>query len=311
MGYNVGMPILKLDRCNHFGNNENSGNARAVVCEALEERQSSDPDLNRDLTELNEYFGYESGNELADYWEEKADAYRIVDKNGKEKKLRSDAGIGFAGICKPEMAFIETLSADEIKRFMEDSGEVIMNIYEKRGMTIDSMVIQYDEGNPHIHYFGHDEKYQLGKKLGLPLKRALNDTEYPKQMRARGWDIDALKGYDVEATKDMSEEELAIYKEKHIKAKKNKKVGQSSKNYKKGLKTQLKALERDLYAKSEELRLRESNINTEVETRAKEMAKEMAAEIISKRDRKISADQRNYEINQNGVNHRQGSHLFS
>lgn len=231
MGYHVGMPVMKLDRCNHFGKkNEHSGNAKAVTCEALEERYSSDADLDREMTAENLYYGFTSGEALTAHWEQMADAYRVIDKNGKEKKLRSDAGIGFAGICKPEMDFMDSLEDDEIEKFMEDSSEVIQEIYEKRGCVIDSIVIHYDEGNPHLHYFGHDPEYKLGKKIGLKLYTALNDTEYPKQMRQHGWDIDPLTGYQ-EAIKGMTEDEITEYK-KRRKADRKKKHGLSSTEYK-------------------------------------------------------------------------------
>ena len=222
---------MKLDRCNHFGKkNEHSGNAKAVTCEALEERYSSDADLDREMTAENLYYGFTSGEALTAHWEQMADAYRVIDKNGKEKKLRSDAGIGFAGICKPEMDFMDSLEDDEIEKFMEDSSEVIQEIYEKRGCVIDSIVIHYDEGNPHLHYFGHDPEYKLGRKIGLKLYTALNDTEYPKQMRQHGWDIDPLTGYQ-EAIKDMTEDEITEYK-KRRKADRKKKHGLSSTEYK-------------------------------------------------------------------------------
>lgn len=231
MGYHVGMPVMKLDRCNHFGKkNEHSGNAKAVTCEALEERYSSDADLDREMTAENLYYGFTSGEALTAHWEQMADAYRVIDKNGKEKKLRSDAGIGFAGICKPEMDFMDSLEDDEIEKFMEDSSEVIQEIYEKRGCVIDPIVIHYDEENPHLHYFGHDPEYKLGKKIGLKLYTALNDTEYPKQMRQHGWDIDPLTGYQ-EAIKDMTEDEITEYK-KRRKADRKKKHGLSSTEYK-------------------------------------------------------------------------------
>ncbi len=222
---------MKLDRCNHFGKkNEHSGNVKAVTCEALEERYSSDADLDREMTAENVYYGFTSGEALTAHWEQMADAYRVIDKNGKEKKLRSDAGIGFAGICKPEMDFMDSLEDDEIEKFMEDSSEVIQEIYEKRGCVIDSIVIHYDEGNPHLHYFGHDPEYKLGRKIGLKLYTALNDTEYPKQMRQHGWDIDPLTGYQ-EAIKDMTEDEITEYK-KRRKADHKKKHGLSSTEYK-------------------------------------------------------------------------------
>ncbi len=220
MGFKVGIPCLKLDRQNHFGNkSKHSGNARAVVCEALEERYSSDEDLNRDLTQQNEYFfdvgneKFKSGNALCDEWEKRANEFKVIDKNGKQKNLRSDAGIGFALIIKPEKEFMDSLSLEEQEKFLDASDEVIEQILEKRGLVIDCGVRHKDEGNMHDHIFGYDPEYKLGKKLGLPLYHELNN-EYPKRMRQLGYDIDALKGYDVEKVNEMTADELDDYKKR-------------------------------------------------------------------------------------------------
>lgn len=221
MGYKVGIPCLKLDRQNHFGNkSKHSGNARAVVCEALEERYCSDDDLNRDLTQQNEYFfdegneRFKSGNSLCDEWEKRANDYKVIDKNGKQKNLRSDAGIGFALIIKPEKEFMDSLSLEEQEKFLDASDEVIEQILETHGLVIDCGVRHKDEGNMHDHIFGYDPEYKLGKKLGLPLYHELNN-EYPKRMRQLGYDIDALRGYDVEKANEMTDNELDDYKKRH------------------------------------------------------------------------------------------------
>lgn len=231
MGFNVGMPVIKLDNQDHFGETDkHAGNAEAVVKEALEERQSSDPDLDSEKTKDNVYHGERSGEKLLAKWNKEADEYRVVDKNGKQKKLRSDAGIGFAGICKPEMDFINSLSPEEQKKLLQDSEDVIRKIFEENKMVIDTVVWHWDEGAPHLHYFGHDPKYKLGKKLGLPLYKALNDTQYPKMMREKGWDVNSLKGYNLETAQKMTEDELKKYKEDHIHAKKE--HGKNAKKFK-------------------------------------------------------------------------------
>ena len=236
MGARVGMPTMKLDRCNHFGKEDShSGNARAVLCEAFDERCSSDPDLDSTKTDGNIYWqmsedgeAIESGNELADMYEKMADNYRVVDKNGKEKKLRSDAGIAFAGIIKPDSEYMETLSYVNQIQFLRDSVECIEKIYEKRGMKICGVVMHLDEATPHVHYTGYDPEYKLGKKLGLKLYRALNVTEYPKMMKSKGWDVEELTGY-LEDIEGMKEDEIQEYKAKR---RKERKSGKTSKAYK-------------------------------------------------------------------------------
>lgn len=273
MSFKCGMPVLKLDRANHFGKNyKHSGNAKAVACEALKERYCSDPDYNDLLTSQNKYYGVESGEKLYEFWAEKADQYRVKDKTGKEKKLRSDAGIGFAGIIKPEKKWINSLTRDEQIEFFEKSQEVIKKLYKDRGMILNGAVIHFDEGAPHMHYFGYDPGYQLGKKLGLPLYHDLNQ-EYPKQMKALGYDMQELKGYDTERTKGMSEDELNAYKMqfKH----KREEHGRTSKSFKKR-KTDEHL--RNARAKEEHLdALIEAGIQKGIESKAKELEAEKRA----------------------------------
>lgn len=227
--YSCGMPVMKLDRQNHFGKkSERSGNARAIVKEAWEERQSSDSDLDRSLTPDNIYFGFRSGEKLADYWEQLADDYRVTDKHGKQRKLRADAGIGFAGIIKPEKAYMDKLTRQQQEAFFRDALGVVSKIYASEGLKIDAAVIQVDEGCTHMHYAGHDPDYQLGKKLGLPLFYRLN-REFPEKMREKGWAIKNLTGYP-EATAGKTEAEKTAYKRKR--RAERRKHGRSSSEYK-------------------------------------------------------------------------------
>lgn len=277
--YAVGMPVMKLDRQSHFNNKSSrSGNAMAVACEAMEERRSADPDLDRSKTGDNLYIAetnITSGEELVRYWEEQADAYRVKGKDGKERKLRSDAGIGMAGIVKPEKAFMESLSEAQQVQFLQDSGEVIKAIYAKRGIVIDAMVIHRDEGNPHIHYFGHDPAYKLGKKLGLPLYDALNRSEYPEAMRAKGWPIRGLEGYQ-EAVKGMNEADKEEYKQKRRKARRESR-GKSSADYKR--EKDLKQKEADLAAREAALDLRERKLQVLVQAGRAATAEQVSSDV--------------------------------
>lgn len=295
MGYNVGMPTMKLDRCNHFGKQkEHIGNARAVACEGLSERHSSDDDLDKSKTCDNIFLfkkdkdaseRFKSGEDLCDYWERMADEYRVIDKNGKEKKLRYDAGIGFAGICKPDDDFMKTLTREQQKKFFMDSISIISDIYEQRGMVMDVTVIHFDEAVPHMHYYGHDPEYKVAKKLGLPLYKALNDTEYPKRMREKGWDVNSLKGYDVEKAKGMSEDELKEYKAQH---RAKRKGGKSASVYKaQKRKEELDAKEAGLDGMAEGLRKQANELsNRELALDARETALKRLAEELSEEKEK-------------------------
>ena len=239
MQASVGLPVMMLDRQNHYGKkNQKHGNWQAILNEALEERQCSDPDLNRELTEKNQYLIFDdlgldeeclhSGYAWSEAYAEMADSYRIVDKNGKEKRLRSDANIAFAGIIKPDSAFMSSLDRKQQAKFLRDSMDCIREIYNKRGMSVDMCVAHVDEGNPHIHYFGHDPKYKLSDKFNLSFYRALNVTEFPKMMSDKGWDVKKLTGY-IENTKGMSDDQLDEYKAKRKAVRKS---GMTSEEYK-------------------------------------------------------------------------------
>lgn len=237
-----GMPTLPLK----------SENVYAVLKEAFSERVSSDPDLDRSKADQNEFYGLSnSGRELADWFCKQAESYRITDKNGHQKKLRKDADICFAGIIKPDMEYINSLSRAEQKRFFADSMSILKGILEGKGLTLVACAIHYDELAPHIHYVAYDKEYKIAKKVGLPLFRQLNDT-FPKLMREKGWELENLGKYNPEATKLMTPEQKAAYKEERIAEKKiAKKHGQTSKQFK-ALKDIERAEKTVSYAKQKE-----------------------------------------------------------
>ena len=55
MQASVGLPVMMLDRQNHYGSkrNEKHGNAKAIMEEAMAERACSDFDLDRERTQGN------------------------------------------------------------------------------------------------------------------------------------------------------------------------------------------------------------------------------------------------------------------
>ena len=261
-----GMPTLPLK----------SENAYAVLMEAFSERASSDPDLDRSKADQNEFYGLSnSGRELADWFCKQAESYRITDKNGHQKKLRKDADICFAGIIKPDMEYINSLSRAEQKRFFADAMTVLNGILESKGLSLVACAIHYDELAPHVHYVAYDKEYKIAKKVGLPLFRQLNDT-FPKLMREKGWELENLGKYNSEATKLMTPEQKAAYKEECIAEKKAaKKHGQTSKQFK-ALKDIERAEKAVSYAKQKESEINRGHF--ELQKRA---------EMVEARERKL------------------------
>jgi len=261
-----GMPTLPLK----------SENVYAVLMEAFSERASSDPDLDRSKADQNEFYGLSnSGRELADWFCKQAESYRITDKNGNEKKLRKDADICFAGIIKPDMEYINSLSRAGQKRFFADSMSILKGILEGKGLTLVACAIHYDELAPHVHYVAYDKEYKIAKKVGLPLFRQLNDT-FPKLMREKGWELENLGKYNPEVTKTMTPEQKAAYKEERIAEKKAaKKHGQTSKQFK-ALKDIERAEKAVSYAKQKEAEISRGHFELQKRT-----------EIVEARERKL------------------------
>lgn len=234
MGFNCGMPVLTLDNLAHKSGDKH-GNAKKVVYEAFEERQGKDSDIDRARTADNIYFSFEhgekafrKGEELYNYWQAQADSHTCV-ANGKERKMRSDAKIGFTGIIKPDADYINNMTHDEQMRFCKDAMGIVLDIYKKQGLTIDAAVIHVDEMATHIHYFGHDESYKMSKKVNLGLYDKLN-REFPARMRGKGWELNDLTGYK-EATSGMTDDELHEYKAKK-RSERRERHNKSSQEYK-------------------------------------------------------------------------------
>lgn len=245
MQASVGLPVMMLDRQNHYGSkrNEKHGNAKAILEEAMAERVCGDLDLDRERTQDNKYYFFDDlgigkkdrfyGKSWSDMYESMADSHRVVDKNGRERRLRKDANIAFAGIIKPDDDFMNSLPADEQERFLEDSIFCIRKIFEKRGMQLNVCVAHNDERVPHVHYYGYDPDYKMSDKFNLSFYRALNVTEYPKLMKAKGnWNVKEHTGY-LEDTEFMYADQIEMYKAmRKADRKADRKSGKSSKDYK-------------------------------------------------------------------------------
>lgn len=222
----VGITMLKLN--NGYGKGRRKGNLKAVACEALEERCCSDEDYNPALTVDNTYEGITSGEELTRVITEEAEEYSRKQKENVGRSLRKDAIIGYACIVKPDSDFINGLDEEEEERFWENSNEIMRDILGER--SIKSRVRHTDEYADHEHYFGMPYT-KNGKLCGkdffsLKLYKKFNE-EYPRRMRAMGWDIEDCTVYDTETAESDPE-----YKSRHIAKKKEKPHGESSAKYK-------------------------------------------------------------------------------
>lgn len=109
---------------------------------------------------------------------------RIKDKNGKEKKLRSDANIILAGVV--------SLSAENIEFWDDYKKDAINFLKEKYGDKLKCVIEHRDEANPHIHFYcvqDVNERFDLihdGKKALFENKNKIKSEQnkaYKEAMR--------------------------------------------------------------------------------------------------------------------------------
>lgn len=128
MGIKVGITYAKLG--NHKSNNaktskKHCGGMRAVLCEAFEERFTTDPDVDKSKTYLNQYFGCRSGLQLTESFTNEAQQYSDNLRSQGKRGLRTDARLGFAMVIKPPMDWINSLPKKEQIRFFVDSYRIL------------------------------------------------------------------------------------------------------------------------------------------------------------------------------------------
>lgn len=224
MGIGVGIPIVKLGRGASKGRTANIGKVirEAWLSEAKDGslyRCSAHYDKSR--LDQNEFTGYQMADDLIEAIEARADEYAAEYKERTGRAMRSDAVIGYAAIVKPPAEWMNGLTPKQREKFWRDSDAVIGNIL---GDTVMATTTQRDEQGEHKHIVGMpftpDGRLSARDFVGLKLFQRFN-REYPREMQARGWDIDEAIAYDPEATKDMTPEQKAQYKAEH-KAKKGK-----------------------------------------------------------------------------------------
>lgn len=247
MSRKCGMPWMKLNGKSYkIGSKEaeHHGNNKAIMCEALKERWSKDKDLDRNKTKNNLYYGYDSGLKLmSDINKEISDLSGELRSNGK-RGIRKDAITSFAGIVKPDKEVMEELSPKEQIRFFNDALDLLIDKFGTNPKTgkpnIRSAVIQLDEENIHMHYFGvpyTDDGRLSAKEIFTPkLSRWLNE-EFPALMNKKGWNLDICRdteSYQPNVAKTLDEQQLKEYKEKCIEYKKNKRIkhGRNSDEFK-------------------------------------------------------------------------------
>lgn len=204
MSFGVGITMMKLtNKRSSRAGARHTGTLGGVVFEALEERQGSDPDIDRGRTALNSYQGIRRAVELVTTMNAEADAYSERRKKAGGRALRDTAAIGFATIVKPDADFIMGLSEAERERFFRDSNEILDGILGADNVR--SRVRHRDEAADHEHTFRMgftpSGKLETAYYFKPQLWRRIN-VEFPQAMRQRGWDVADCDVYDPDKADD-------------------------------------------------------------------------------------------------------------
>lgn len=183
----IGMPVALLKMGTSRG--KHSGNALAFALEAMEERYTSDPDVDRSLTKNNIYGDgmFTSGLSLFKHWMEKASEHVGYDKLGRRKAVKKNANIAMAMIVKPDTSIMNMLRPEHQKKLLMNCYDLIKQEYDKLDIVIDAYVIHLDEANPHMHIFSHDTTYTLSDKINSPKFFIKLNKDIPEKLRAMGW----------------------------------------------------------------------------------------------------------------------------
>ncbi len=233
MGYKCTPQLTGLVRGEPKPGSKHRANGRKITEEAGNERYSKSETLDRTRSINNDYEGYKSGSKCWDEMEEEATNYKVKGKtkNGKnyERGLRSDAVIGYAVIFNPPADMTEGWTQDDYKRFYRDSWDT-MNQIEPRlfcGENIKMKAVHRDEGlmdnngeyGEHMHVIGtaKDNGKYCGNIIDASLYVRINEN-YPKMMRAKGWDLDDLDTTDFSR---MGKDENGRVKDPEYRAERN------------------------------------------------------------------------------------------
>ena len=206
MGYAWAPQITGLVRGEPKPGQHHRSNGLAICMEAMEERASKSPTLERALSYQNVYeHRYDTHKSGTDVWEEmcaEASLYRVPVKlrDGRiaERGLPHNAVIGWAMVLKPppEMVAALGMTTEDIARFCGDGFRAMEQIEPRlfRDDNVESDGWHFDEGTPHLHRIGtstdKNGKY-CGNLIDANLCVRINQ-EWPALMRGRNWPIDDL-----------------------------------------------------------------------------------------------------------------------
>ena len=201
--------ILGLTREDH-PQGKHRANGMGICLELGEERASKSNTLDRSLSHMNIYEGFERGQDCWEAMCKSAGEYRshYTDKNGREckRKLRSNAVIGFALVLRAPCDVCRYWDDPTYQKFYEDSLVCLCEIEPRlfRKSNIRMTAEHYDEGlthdgrERHLHVVGEclDENGNYCGNLIDPKLLVEINRRFPELMRSKGWEVEDLDTTD-------------------------------------------------------------------------------------------------------------------
>ena len=205
MGYKCTPQIMGLTRGEPKGKGKHRADGGKILRELGEERHSKSKTLDRSRSADNQYTGFSSGQACWDKLQADADNYRVPvhrkDGTVVYRRLPGDAVIGCAVIFNPPAEMTVGWTADQYRRFYRDSAAVLHEIEPRvfgRWRMFAEHLDEGKDGSRHMHLVGvpkDDDGRYCGNLIDALLLGRINQ-DYPRLMRARGWDLEDLDTTD-------------------------------------------------------------------------------------------------------------------
>lgn len=193
-----------------------------ILREMGDERYSRTKHLDRSLSDQNVYGWHSSGQA---YWDALCDiadegtTYVTAGGQVRTRKVRRDAPIGWAVVIHPLDEITSGWSWDKFRRFDRDAMQCLAEIEprlfggyvdrdgsdEQESLYMDAE--HHDEKGKHAHHAGiarDSEGKWCGNLVDAALMIRINE-EFPRLMRAKGWDVDDMDVTDWSRARDDEE----------------------------------------------------------------------------------------------------------
>lgn len=226
MGYKVGIPVMKCSLHPSQQVNSRTGKA-AKTCgveaawrEMNDERVGRDVTIDRDLTRNNVWMVGSTSDDLPKKVQKEIDRINEERRSAGKRALRRDTVSVIQIVEKPPVEFMQTLSPEEQKQFLQDSHVVMSDLIHEwnSDWRILAAVQHHDEWggrSPHTHTMIMTSTVDENGLPAMNAKKEVNlkfynhiNKQYPERMRQFGYDIENCRTYDQLTEEEKQERRL-------------------------------------------------------------------------------------------------------